>query len=215
MDRLKKLLGIFAAFSTLLMAGCAQQETYDYTAFQQSKPKSILVIPPKNDSIEVNAPYIFLSTISAPIAEKGYYVFPVAVIDQMLKENGLSSPAEMHEIPLEKINQYIAPDAILYVNIDEWGQKYQVVASTTVVRATMQLVDAKTGEKIWDGVAFAQRSSGDNGGGLAGMIISAIVDQVVGNIVDYTPVVSAQANYFVVNNQGVGLPDGPYKPKAQ
>ena len=209
MDRLKRTLVLIALLATALMSGCAQQQTYDYTAFNQSKPTSILVIPPKNDTVEVNAPYIFLSTISAPLADKGYYVFPVAVIDQMLKENGLSSPAEMHEIPLEKLNEHIAPDAVLYVNITDWGQKYKVVTSTTVVKATMELIDAKTGERIWHGTASAQRSSGD-GGGLAGMIINAVVDQVVGNIVDYTPELSTYANQLVINNRSTGLPSGHY-----
>jgi hypothetical protein len=40
--------------------------------------------------------YIYLSTLTKPLAEKGYYVLPVAVIDQFLKENGLPTPAEMN-----------------------------------------------------------------------------------------------------------------------
>src|SRR5690554_3455023 len=49
-------------FTVMLFSGCATKP-YDYSAFQQSKPRSILVIPPKNNSMEVNAPYIYLSTI--------------------------------------------------------------------------------------------------------------------------------------------------------
>ncbi len=32
-------------FATLLLAGCAQRPSYDYTAFKESKPTSILVLP--------------------------------------------------------------------------------------------------------------------------------------------------------------------------
>jgi hypothetical protein len=46
------------------------------------------------------------------LAEKGYYVLPVAVIDQFLKENGLPTPAEMNGIPLEKIS--IASDLTVF-----------------------------------------------------------------------------------------------------
>jgi hypothetical protein len=34
------------------------------------------------------------------LAEKGYYVLPVAVIDQFLKENGLPTPARQLENPI-------------------------------------------------------------------------------------------------------------------
>ncbi len=208
---LPKLIRLLPIFALVLMTGCAQQQlTYDYSAFKNSKPKSILVIPPQNNSVEVNAPYIYLSTISRPLAEKGYYVFPVAVIDQLLKQNGLTSPEDMHNISLEKINEFIAPDAILYVSIEEWGQKYQVLASTTVVQASMKLIDAKTGIVIWDGVAAGQRSSGDGGGGLAGIIVAAIVEQIAGNIIDHTPSVAMLANHLAINNKGIGIPSGPY-----
>ena len=133
-----------AAFSVfvMLLTGCAATNTpYDYSALENSRPRSILVMPPVNNSVEVYAPYIFLSTISRPLAEKGYYVFPVAVIDRFLKENGLPTPVEMNSVPLDKIAEHIGADAVLYVSIKEWGQKYQLVSSSTIVDSTLRLVD--------------------------------------------------------------------------
>lgn len=204
------LLLRFIPLFSLVIVGCAQQP-YDYSALENSKPASILVIPPINDSIEVNAPYIFLSTISKPLAEKGYYVFPVAVIDQFMKENGLQTPADMHQVSLNKIAEYINPDAILYVTIDDWGQKYNLLSSTTVVNASMELVDAKTGGTIWDAKAIAQKGSGDGGGGLAGMLASAIVAQIAGSITDQTPDLARMANQVAINNPTRGLLNGPYR----
>ena len=87
---LKSLFQI--AFLLMFVSGCATTvEPYDYTALKESAPRSILVIPPMNNSVEVTAPYSFLSTITAPLAESGYYVYPVSVIDSFLKENGLAS----------------------------------------------------------------------------------------------------------------------------
>ncbi|MBL0717335.1 MAG: DUF799 family lipoprotein [Desulfosarcina sp.] len=57
---------------TFLTSACTTIPPYDYSAFERSKPRSIVVIPPKNNSIEVNAPYIYLSTLTRPLAEKGY-----------------------------------------------------------------------------------------------------------------------------------------------
>lgn len=206
----KLISSIFILATVLISSGCATtQPSYDYTAFKASSPRSILVIPPMNSSVDVNAPYIYLSTISAPLAEKGYYVFPVAVIDQFLKENGLQTPSDMHNISLDKIREHIGPDAVLYVTIQEWGQKYQVVSSTTVVDADLRLVDAETGDQIWHAKAALAQSSGD-GGSLAGMLVSALVNQVVGSIADRTPQVSAVANNIAINNANSGLLAGPY-----
>ncbi|WLQ16228.1 DUF799 family lipoprotein [Hahella aquimaris] len=208
--QLWKLLGLLS-LTVLLSTGCATQQPYDYSALLASKPRSILVIPPQNNTVEVNAPYIFLSTISAPLAEKGYYVFPVAVIDQFMKDNGLPTPAEMNSVPLDKLREHIGPDAVLYVTIDDWGQQYQIISSVAVVSSSWRLVDARSGETLWQGRAYAQQSSGDGGGnGLAGMLVAAVVEQVVNSVSDKTPELSANANYRTINSPGNGLLPGPY-----
>ena len=202
-------------FLIFILSGCSTAPPYDYSAFEKSKPRSIVIIPPKNNSLEVNAPYIYLSTLTRPLAEKGYYVFPVSVIDRFLKENGLPTPAEMNNIPLDKIKQYIGADAVLYISIENWGQKFQILSSVTIVQAKLRLVDVKTGELLWEALATAQESSSDGGGGLVGALVGAIVTQILASTIDHTPQLSRQANYWAINNQRKGMLNGPYKPVEQ
>ncbi len=202
-----------AGFSifVLLLSGCVTPAPpYDYSALKNSQPRSILVIPPVNNSVEVNSPYIFLSTITKPLAEKGYYVFPVVVIDHFLKENGLPTPAEMNDIPLDKIEEHIGADAVLYVSIENWGQKFEVLSSTTIVHSTLRLVDVKTGQLLWNAKVQASRASDDGNQGPLGALIMAIVTQVVESTADRTPQLSSFANRLAINNQANGLLPGPY-----
>ena len=176
-------------------------------------PRSILVVPPTNDSVEVDAPYVYLSTITQPLAEAGYYVFPVAIVDNFMKENGLPTPAEMNAVPLSKLGETFGADAVLYIHIEDWGQKYQVLASTTVVKARAKLVDVKTGMTLWEGTAQAAEGSGDGGGGLVGMAVAAIIDQVVDSLTDRTHKISVTANNRMILNTRNGLLSGPYSPE--
>ncbi len=202
-------------FSLLsLLSGCATAPPPDKGALHAHRPLSILVLPPVNNSIEVNATYTYLSTISQPLAEKGYYVFPVAVIDQFLKENGLPTPDEMNAIPLEKIREHIGADAVLYVTISDWGQKFQIISSSTVVSAQLRLVDTRTGLHLWDATVHATHNSDNtSGGGLLGAVVGAVVNQVAGSLTDHTPELARSANYNVIHNHGRGLIDGPYRDK--
>ena len=195
----------------VLASGCATQP-YDYTALNNSKPRSILVMPPLNNTVEVIAPYTFLSTISQPLAEKGYYVFPVAMVDSFFKENGLPTTAEMNQAPLDKIREVFGADAVLYVEIGNWGQEYQLLSSKTVVSSNWRLVDAKDGTLLCDGTASAVQSSSDGGGGLVGALVGAVVSQIASSMNDMTPELSKTANVTVINNQSRGLLPGPYKP---
>ena len=121
--------------AALLLAGCAAQKPFDYTNYRQHPPRSILVLPPLNQSTAVEATYGYLSTVTRPIAELGYYVFPVAVVDQFLKENGLPSAGEMHQVPLNKVAEILGADAVLFVTVEEYGTKFQVLNSATIVQA--------------------------------------------------------------------------------
>ena len=195
-----------------ILSGCVSQPPYDYSALIQSRPRSIVVIPPMNNTVEVNAQYKFLSTISKPLADKGYYVFPVSVIDHFLKENGLPTPAEMNSIPLDKIGEIIGADAVLYVSIDQWGQKFQLISSKAIVSAKLKLVDVKTGALLWDAKVYAEKASGDGGGGIMGALVAAVVEQVAGSIKDQTVGLSRTANNIAINSRRRGLLDGPYRP---
>ena len=82
----------------VVAGGCANVPRYDYTVFWEHPPRSILVLPPLNQSNSVEATYGYLSTVTQPLADRGYYVFPVEVVDQLFKANGMPTAGEMHEV---------------------------------------------------------------------------------------------------------------------
>ena len=59
----------FCVFAELLLLGCAAEKKTDYGPYLSHMPKSVLVLPPLNESTHVTAPDAFLSTITAPLAE--------------------------------------------------------------------------------------------------------------------------------------------------
>lgn len=52
-----------------------------YPKLYQQHPKSILVLPARNTTTSVDATDHFRYTVTRPLAEKGYYVFPVHLVD--------------------------------------------------------------------------------------------------------------------------------------
>lgn len=196
----------------LFAVSCQSAETFDYGPFVEHQPTSILVLPPLDQTMEVNASYGSLSTLTKPLAEQGFYVFPAALVDSIMRSNGLPAPAEMHLVPLSKLNEIFAPDAVLYVTVKNWGTSYQVVNSSTAVTLSAKLVDARTGTKLWHG-AFTQYHNSNNGGGsLLGMVASAIANQIATSISDPSRNMSSEAANMMFTYPGKGLPLGPYHP---
>lgn len=205
---LKTLLILVCA---CVLTACIPPPTFDYSAYRQHRPRSILVLPPTNKTTDVHAPYTYLSTITRPLAECGYYVFPAAVVDAYMKENGLPSADEMHDVSLEKIRKIIGADAVLYVNIEEWGQKYIVLESVTTIKVTAKLVDTATSKVIWEGTQ-AQSKGSSGGGDPIAMLVAAAVTQIMSSMIDYTRDLSVFVNAAMVYNPNVGFLTGPYLP---
>lgn len=200
-----------ALLALTALGACKSAPGYDYTNLIERAPRSILVLPPLDETVETEATYGCLSTLTRPLAERGFYVFPVAVVDGMMRDNGLPTPGEMHQVPLAKLREVFGPDAVLYVTVTDWGTSYQVLASTTEVTIEAVLVDAETGTELWRGRQTGARGSGDAGGGLAGMIASALVNQVVTSIDDPSVDVARSAAYGLFYSDR-GLLPGPYAP---
>lgn len=198
----------------LVFGGCAGHHNIDYTAFRESNPRSILVLPPLNNSPDVRATYSVLSTITRPLAEDGYYVFPVALVDQTFRENGLTTAGEIHQVPLDKLRQIFGADATLYLTVTQYGSKYMLLGSEVRVTAGAKLVDNRTGQLLWAGAATASDQEGRNNssGGLIGMLVYALVKQVVGSIGDQGHPVARMTSQRLLSVRPNGLLYGPRSP---
>ncbi|MGV8904955.1 MAG: DUF799 domain-containing protein [Pseudomonas sp.] len=199
-----------------VVAGCAPQKTIDYSAFKQSRPSSIVVLPPLNESPDVKATYSMLSQITYPLAEAGYYVMPVALVDETFRQNGLTTPNDIHQVAPAKLREIFGADAALYISVIKYGTSYIVISSQTVVTATAKLVDLKTGTTLWTGTATASSDEGNNnsGGGLVGMLITAAVKQIINSSTDAShPIAGITSQRLLSAGHNAGLLYGPRSPK--
>lgn len=205
-------MGMLAAVA--LLAGCAvPQQNVDYTAFRESKPASILVLPPVNTSVDVAATAAVLSQATLPLAESGYYVVPVAVMDETFKQNGLSSADEVQELPAAKLRDIFGADAALYMTVKQYGSTYAVVSSSVTVAVDAELIDLRNGAKLWSGSKQVVQASSSSGG-LLGMLIQAVVDQVVNTLSDRSYGVAGMTNNLLLSaGQPGGMLYGPRSPR--
>ncbi|MEO6542742.1 MAG: GNA1162 family protein [Nitrospiraceae bacterium] len=202
--------------AALFLSGCVTQPKPDYSTFFDHQPRSILVVPPANKTTAVDAPAVFLTTVSAAFAERGYYVFPVFLVQDVLNDLGATDEGAIAAIPPEKFKEVFGADSILYVTITDWTTSYVVLASNIIVGAEYRLVDAGTGAVLWTGKQkVVHGGSAGGGGGLIGaLVVAAVNAAVTATTVQYRPI-ALQANTFVAKQSGHGLPAGPYHPEFQ
>lgn len=203
------------AFVALLLTGCAAQpqRNVDYSAFRESKPASILVLPPLNASVDPAATVAVLAQATLPLAESGYYVVPVGVMNETFRENGLDSPEDIHEVSPAKLREIFGADAALYLTVTQYGSSYRVLTSSITVAIDAALIDLRTGTKLWDGNKSITQSGNGGGNSLIGMLAQAIVDQMVNNLSDRSFGVAGLTSRALLSaSRPGGMPYGPRSP---
>lgn len=205
-----------AVLGLAILGGCATKAPpYDYAAFMKAKPATLLVMPPVNESPELNATPGVWSHATRPLAEAGYYVLPVTLVDETFRQNGVTSANDAQEIPLTKLREFFGADAAVYMKIKKYGTSYAVLSSETRVEVEGRIVDLRSGELLWQGkaVATSAEEQQQSQGGLVGLLVTAIVKQIIGTATD------ASYRYAGIANQRMlgaprynGVLPGPRSP---
>ncbi|MDR0578319.1 MAG: DUF799 domain-containing protein [Candidatus Accumulibacter sp.] len=206
------------AMAAFLLTACAAKapQRIDYTAFRESRPRSILVMPPVNLAPDEKAPTSFLATATMPLAESGYYVIPVTLSEETFKQNGMNVAEEAQNVDPGKLREIFGADAALYITVNRFGTSYRMLDSVVEAGASAKLVDIRNGRELWQGqVTMSQSSNQNNSSGLVGMLLSAAVNQISNTLTDRAHEVAGIANYRLLSaGYENGILYGPYSPKA-
>jgi hypothetical protein len=214
MKRLSLFLSLLGA---IILSSCAHEEPSKQEKFLAAAPRSILVVPVVNKSVDVTAADYMLSTVSFPLAEHGFYVFPVNVVKRMLEDDGLADSSLVHSSSTTRLAALFGADAVLYITIERWDAKYAVIQTTVTVGISYEIRDAKTNSVIWKNKAQVTYQPNNNGGGGGlGSLISAVVSAAITKAApDYMPLARQANNQALHPYPGNGIPPGPYAPKEE
>lgn len=200
---------ILSAVIALGLVGCANVQKKDMSAFQAAAPRSILVVPIVNKTLDVEAPGFVLTTLPIPLADKGYYVFPVHTTKFLLEQEGLYEGDKILTVPAPTLAKMFGADAILYVTIKRWDAQYAFISTTVTVEFDYKMVSS-AGTVIWEEnkqMVYTPQNAGS--GGIGGLVVAAISAAITRAAPNYMPLAqSAHQQVFLMGpNQ---LPDGPY-----
>lgn len=208
-----KTVKLWICFFAVALTGCVSAPVKkDLSAFNTAAPRSILVVPAINKTLDVDAPNYLLSTLTIPLAEKGFYVYPVHTAKFLLEQEGFYEGDQIHNQPPEVLANLFGADAILYVTISRWDAKYAIIAATVTVEFDYRMV-YKDGTEIWkanQAMAYSPQSNNSTGNPIADLIVLAVNAAITRAAPNYLPL-TQQANQQVFVLGPHAIPNGPYR----
>lgn len=199
--------------AAVILTGCAANSPKkDLRAFHAAAPRSILVVPSVNKTLDVDAPNYLLSTLPVPLAEKGYYVFPVHTTKTILEQEGFYEGEQIHTQPPETLARMFGADSILYVRINRWDAQYAFLTTTVTVDFDYRIVN-KDGAELWKAnqkMVYQPQNNNNAASPMAALIAAAINAAATRAAPNYMPL-AKQANAQVFVWGPDAIPNGPYK----
>lgn len=198
-----------AAFLPLviMLNSCAPSIT-KYKAFQKmydDHPLSVLVLPPINETTAADASEYYSTTILEPMVLKGYYIYPIEVVFDLLKQEGFYDSKMLFSVTPKKYKEYFGADAVLYIRLIKWDKSYYVVGGNVTVSVDFQLVSTVTGEALWQYNGTIVLDTGSSGGnnGLAGLFVALVATAIKTATADYLPL-AKKANIQAITSMPYG-----------
>lgn len=204
---------ILIAIAGNFVIGCAPKaitKGEEFPLMYEETPSTILIMPPINESTAADAKEYYATTVQEILSYWGYYVFPYEISADILKMEGIYDAELVRDIPLPKFREFFGADAVLFTTIKKWDLSYMVLSSTLTVSIDEELKSTLTDQTLWkyNGTVVVDLSGGNAGGGVAGLIASAVVTAAQTAMADYVPY-AKQANYRALTS----LPFGKYHPQ--
>ena len=213
---MKRIPLLLLLLTLLTLFGCAH-DLSKQEKFLSASPRSILVIPVVNNSVDVTAADYMLSTLATPLAERGYYVFPINAVKRVLEDEGLADSSLVHSAPASKLASLFGADAVLYIVIEQWDAKYMLLTTTVTVAIDYQIRDGKTDEVLWENkerMVYQPNGGNNSGGGVAGLVANIIIKVAEAAATkaapNYMPLARQANGKAFLRYPGEGIPFGPY-----
>ena len=193
-----------------MVTSCGMMNTVtresQYAKMYEEKPITLLVMPPINNSTNVEAKDLLYTSISRPLVEAGYYVISPLLAMDVLKAESAYDSEMFFDSPLTTFQNYFGADAVVFSVIDTWAKKGMGIE--TKIRYVIK--SAYTNEILFDRSCdlYLDLSIDSGAQGVLGALVDLAASAINTAATDHIKA-ARKANYYILRD----IPRGKYSPE--
>lgn len=208
---MRKIVPLFVLVVLLSACGASADLTRGqlYPRMYEEKPVTLLVMPPINNSANVEAKELLYTSISRPLAEAGYYVIPPSLAMAVLRQESAYDAELFLDKPLKQFHEFFGADAVVFSVIESWAK--QGLGINTEIRyiiksaITDQVLFDRTCNLFLD-LSVNSGSSSDSGRSLLSILVDVAAGAINTALTDHIEA-ARKANYYIFRDLPVGKYD--------
>ena len=137
-----------AFLGLLVAAGCAPSNVYISNKFISAR--KVAILPMSNETTDLDGPIFVRQLIQEQLFARGFQVLPLTDIDVHLKEQGFTDGGQLRAATPQQLGQWTGADTLFYSTLEDFNYVNVGFYWQRKVKVTAKLVDAATGERLWE-----------------------------------------------------------------
>jgi len=202
-----KHIYIYLTVLSLLLTSCVTTYTREsqYPKMYDEKPVTLLVMPPINNTTNVEAKDLLYTSISQPLIEAGYYVVSPHLALELLKAESAYDAEMFIDQDATMFGHVFGADAVIFSVIDVWEKKGLGIETKIKYIIKSTVTNEILFERSCDLYLDFYNNSGSNSGfgALVNLTATAIKTAVTDHIV-----AARKCNKYIFTD----IPRGKYNP---
>lgn len=143
-------------------------------------PASVAVLPFDNESVSLKGPQLVRKLAEEALAARGFAQPEPGEVDARLGLLGVTDGGQMRALDPKKVGEAVGASGLLFGTLEEFTYQNVGFIRRRAVRVTLRLVEAATGERLWEAagdeshgrLAFGRKEAGRN-------FVDGVVEQAV------------------------------------
>jgi len=115
-----------------------------------SPPRTVAILPLENKTEKEEAFEIVRGALFNHLSSYPFELIKLYRVDRRLQERNLCRPEEIAAQTPQELGRILEADALIYGQITHYDRIYAVFYSQVAVGASLRLVEARTGETLWE-----------------------------------------------------------------
>ncbi|MFH1725505.1 MAG: GNA1162 family protein [Elusimicrobiota bacterium] len=119
-------------------------------------PAGVAVLPFGNETVSMRGPELLRKMVSERVSAFGYRSPGLEEVDRLLREIGITDGGQLGAVAPDKVGRTLGVDGLLYGNVEDFVYQNVGFFRRQLVRLRLKLVDAASGERLWEGVGAGE-----------------------------------------------------------
>lgn len=140
-----------AALAAAALAGCAGGRVrYEAPDLSARLPSSVAVLPFDNEAVSLRAPILARQLVLEALGARGWRTADRAEVDAALAQLGVTDGGQLRAFKPRRVGEALGVPGLLYGTVEEFTYQNVGFVRRRAVRLSLRLVEAATGDLLWE-----------------------------------------------------------------